>query len=250
MLRCLVQSVSIPKAGHTLNENEDNILVPSFMELSAGAVMRFGISDGATESSFSREWSDLLVSGFKDGTTDEEGLCKLIENSAASWKAKTSSYDLPWYAEAKLNDGAFATLIGVEIDLDNCNYEALAIGDCCLFHIRNKQLHKAFPIIDFRSFGNNPNLIATNPVYRQNIFEKVERAEADLIPNDLLVLCSDAIAAWILQGGNDAARRCYTVYRMIDVKHSTADFETWINQLRGRCEMKNDDVSAITIMIK
>ncbi len=58
MLKCNFKSITTPKLGNAVDENEDNILEPSKSEILFDTLIKFAISDGATESSFSKEWSD------------------------------------------------------------------------------------------------------------------------------------------------------------------------------------------------
>ena len=63
MLKCKFKFFTTQKLGDDPETNEDNYLIPGSTD---GPVIKFAISDGATESSFSRHWSDLLVSSYKD----------------------------------------------------------------------------------------------------------------------------------------------------------------------------------------
>ena len=57
MLKCNFKSITTQKFGNSIDENEDNILEPSELEINSDTLLKFAVSDGATESSFSKEWS-------------------------------------------------------------------------------------------------------------------------------------------------------------------------------------------------
>src|SRR3954462_5687151 len=104
MLKCTIRSFTTPKFGNSVDENEDSILIPNKTE---DILLRFAISDGATESSFSKEWAELLVKGYKDKSFDKHDLPETIKQISKSWKILTWSKDLAWYAQQKLETGAF-----------------------------------------------------------------------------------------------------------------------------------------------
>jgi hypothetical protein len=170
------------------DENEDKVLVPSLIELESEKEKKFAISDGATESIFSREWSGLLVSCFKDKPFDMVNLPSTINAISKTWYSNISSIDLPWYAQEKLEIGAFATFLGLKLDLKDQVFEAVSIGDCTLFQIRNNEFLKSFPIEKYEEFGNTPALFSTNPKYQTNFEDTVKYLKVNVESGDLLIL--------------------------------------------------------------
>ncbi len=73
-----------------------------------------------------------------------------------------TAIELPWYAEQKVETGAFATFLGLTIDKGENSFEIIAVGDCTFFQISNNELKFSFPIQSIEDFGNTPNLISTN----------------------------------------------------------------------------------------
>src|SRR5262249_8616938 len=69
----------------------------------------------------------------------------------ARWWAEVQAKPQPWYVEAKVNAGAFAALAGLTLDADG-GWHALAVGDCCVFHVRDDALLRAFPIVSAAQF--------------------------------------------------------------------------------------------------
>src|SRR5438067_1583543 len=119
------QVFSLPKRGNDASENED-----AYAHSIAHG--RFAVADGATESSFAALWAQLLVDEFvKPGTpADWAGWLPPLQ---ARWAAEIDQQPLPWYAETKVQQGAFATFLGVVIEPD-C-WRAVAVGDSCMFHL-------------------------------------------------------------------------------------------------------------------
>src|ERR1700681_1827963 len=79
--------------------------------------VRIGASDGATTSSFSREWATRLAEWFTRRTShpDPEAIWRTVPLLGRIWRSDVGSRPLPWHAEEKLRQGAFATLLGVTV---------------------------------------------------------------------------------------------------------------------------------------
>ncbi|MCG7860445.1 hypothetical protein MD537_25915, partial [Flavihumibacter sediminis] len=95
---------------NTADENEDNLLTPSNAD---ETLLRFAISDGATETSFSKEWSDLLVTYYKDNSFEQDHFGSTLDKASKSWQSIATAIELPWYAQQKAEIGAFAAFLGV-----------------------------------------------------------------------------------------------------------------------------------------
>lgn len=74
---------------------------------------RFAIADGVSESSFARLWAGLLVKEFV--RADHDPLQKLtwLDRARRRWPELVGSEPLPWDAETKRQEGAFAAFLGV-----------------------------------------------------------------------------------------------------------------------------------------
>jgi hypothetical protein len=250
MLKCSYKYISIAKAGNSVNENEDNILVPSLSELERDPVLKFAISDGATESSFSKEWSDLLVSCYKDKPFDIAHLPLTINAISETWKSITSAIELPWYAQQKLENGAFATFLGITLNLEEQSFESVSIGDCTLFQVRNNELIYSFPITSFEDFGNTPSLFATNSKFQSDYEKSVKYLNGQAISGDLLILASDAVAMWLFKRLNEGERPWLSLIALLNYEDYQTDFSNWTFNKIKENEMKNDDISVVLINIE
>ena len=103
-----------PKAGNRTEEYEDAFW-PVRGVNREGDRFRFAVADGATETSFSGLWAQLLVRSFGAGTLRQAHFDASLRPARVSWRRAVSSKPLPWYAEAKVLDGAYAALLGVEL---------------------------------------------------------------------------------------------------------------------------------------
>ena len=69
--------------------------------------------------------------------------------------------ELPWYAEIKREQGAFATLLGLGVRAPTGQrrggWRAVAVGDSCLMHIREGRCLLSFPVQKSADFNNEPH---------------------------------------------------------------------------------------------
>lgn len=193
-----VDAFSVPKAGNAESENEDawaaRTLYPGGYRLS--------VADGATESSFSQLWSCLLVETFVESTSLEpEELLKSFDAPRTVWAGHVGARELPWYAQEKAKMGAFAAFLGLTLDLGMKRWHSMAIGDCNLFQLDEERgglrLIEAFPLERSAQFGMNPYLVGTVPGRDGEI--SVQVRTGTVRSGDVLLLTSDALAAWLLK---------------------------------------------------
>src|SRR5581483_1870105 len=199
-MKLFVGAATLPKKGNSAEENEDAYAPPVVQGLKS-VPFHCAVADGATETSYSALWAKLLVDCFcsiEEPSLFDDQLPSLRE----SWKTATSSKPLPWYAEQKLEKGAFATLLGVRItegEFPYLRWQAIAVGDSVLFHVRACEIVATFPTLASEDFKSRPMLLATNiletDAERKELYR---RAEGVLEAGDRLYLATDKIAEWIV----------------------------------------------------
>ena len=107
------------------------------------------------------------------------------------------------------NKGAFAAFLGIVLTASpqgTCQWQAVAVGDTCLFHTRDSVLLRAFPLDRSDQFNNRPQLVGS----RMSVGDvrKRQRLWTDGCgqPGDRLWAMTDALAKWCLveheAGGN------------------------------------------------
>ena len=106
----------------------------------------------------------------------------------------------PYHAEPWVRQGAFATFLGITISAWNGCYhwQAVAVGDTCLFHTRGGILLDAFPLENSQQFSNAPRLVGVaqpgEDVRQRCQFWRDGRSQ----PGDYLWAMTDALAQWFL----------------------------------------------------
>ena len=256
-----VQVFWVPKLGNAEEEYEDASSV-------AVATRRFAIADGATESSFADRWARSLVERFTAEPPlvppSSVPLPDWLAPLQQRWYAEIAWDKLPWFAEEKARSGAFAALLGVYFlkpdpskkaapwwsflwkrreQPAGVRWHAMAIGDSCLFQVREEKLLKAFPMDNSARFSDRPLLVSSNQSRNQSVWSSVELAEGDCRAQDLFLLCTDAVAKWFL-AEHEAGRKPWEELTKIS---SREEFAALVSRLRENKSLKNDDSTILTI---
>jgi Protein phosphatase 2C len=228
-----------PKHGQSFEEFEDACA----SNLSLG---RFAVADGATESSYAGLWARLLVDGFVDGASPHpDSWDSWLPALQSRWESEVGQRPLAWYAEIKWQQGAFATFLGLLVEPPR--WRALAVGDSCLFHIRDQKLHNAFPLRRSCEFGCSPWLIGSRGFTREVMAMREVRLEGEFGPGDRLWLMTDALAQWFLYGIETGERPWELLENLLTAPDAAADFRSWIQRLRAAARIRNDDVTLMAI---
>ena len=162
---------STPKAGNRADECEDDSRVVYPASKYGLNSARIALSDGASESAFAKSWAQILTEAFarKPFDLSNPTQCALeswLAPSQEEWDKKVPWDRIPWHGEAKARAGALATLLALSIEPSRSgrpSWQAVAVGDSCLFVVRDKELMLSFPLEDPAQFNNTPALICSNP---------------------------------------------------------------------------------------
>lgn len=227
-----------PKAGTARSEWEDGVAYDS-------ASGWFAVADGASTGSNSREWAYTLTNTFVgDGDVtvlDDDGVfATWLDATRLRFDPDDPAFPrsrMPeWVKTAGERTGAHATFVGGH--LDGREVRAVAVGDCCLFHLRHgADDPTAFPIDDVGRFGSCPVLVGSLRGSDDALFGNVRRYHSPVAPGDVLLAASDALAEWLVRGLRDPA-----VWRAVStIGHES--FGRLCRDLRAAGQMKNDDVT-------
>ncbi len=166
------------------------------------------IADGVTSGIFSRQWAKILTRAVVDDWPDpdhEESFSSWLANLRDGWEKEIDTSGLAWYQRAKLREGGFSTLLWLRLcnnlalkdGTDRSPVEVVAIGDSCLFHIRDNALLESFPLDASGQFDSSPLVLGSVDLRRDSQLQ-FERVQLEGHAGDLLVLCTDAVAAWAM----------------------------------------------------
>ncbi|MEU8787067.1 hypothetical protein [Streptomyces sp. NPDC048637] len=262
-----------PKQGSTEAECEDAVAVlPSRPhDYMLREPLTAGVCDGATESALAKDWASLLACAAAEramelpdllagGTAFEE----FASSAVSQWEPWLGQYTqarheegrpLKWYEHTKLAEGAYATLLTVRVDPDADSdadtaepawrWRAAALGDSCLFHLHDNRLVQAFPVATVEEFGTTPDLFGSRNHDVALLARRTRFTEGRCSPGDRLLLMTDALAAWLLSvpDQEDAVNQLLEFAGPDDLD----GFKNWLNGLRDRRQLRNDDVALVRI---
>ncbi|WP_165822625.1 protein phosphatase 2C domain-containing protein [Paenibacillus montanisoli] len=243
----------MPKAGNRQDEYED-AFNRSIQINKDTTNYRFAIADGASESSFADLWAKLLASGYCNGKFDDRPLQKSISKLSRVWQKKLQGKDLPWYAQEKLSSGAFAAIAGITFRLTDASFtafDAVAIGDSCIFQIRNDKMIAAFPMSSADEFHNRPVLISSNAANNGPLKDFVRTWSGIAKAGDSFLLMTDALACWLLTRYEEDLSVIKKLYGLA----SEQDFTRFVHAERksisrdGGFYLRNDDVTFIRVKL-
>ncbi|AFY68522.1 hypothetical protein Pse7367_0205 [Thalassoporum mexicanum PCC 7367] len=159
-----------------------------------------------------------------------------------NWAKWILAQELVWYAKRKAEAGTFATLLGLEIDANNY-WRAMAIGDSCLFVVRDGQLLHSFPIDHASQFSHRSSLVGSllNAETLPTIKHLCDRA----VVGDEFYLVTDALASWILRQIEANANPWQELNKFSD-RHAFGD---WVEHLRDRHLLQNDDTTMLHLSV-
>ena len=215
---------------------------------------RYAIADGVTRSFFPKEWATLLVEHFCESAN--------LLLAKKDWRVWIGPIQQKWYeqVEEKVNvrnlyyltnsfntkESAASTFIGIEFNKDNTEWEAMIVGDSCLFH-KSGSGFDSYLIENSADFTNRPEVFAS--------FDKDNHFEPKFIhgstnPDDTFILATDALAKWILEhkeiGKLDAA------LDRLKAIETDEKFYQFVHEARHdeAIRLVNDDVTLMLISVE
>ncbi len=263
------------KEGSSAAEYEDALrALPGAADEVPGNWVAVAVADGATESLLARQWAAMTADEFavaRIAVCDASLFAETALALSARWPAVVASYiverekagrPLRWYERPGLEKGAFATLLALQVNVDDApaddaeplaqpgiprvigDWRSAALDDTCLFHIRDGRLQAAFPLDQSYSFNTSPALLGSCDSDPEVIANHVRFAEGTMGEGDDFFVCTDAMAAWFLAcvedgGGPWEALRDFT----------EIGFAEWVSEARRTGGLHNDDVPLVHVDI-
>lgn len=241
-------SFRVPKHGNQAEEYED----AAAANAEAG---RFAVADGASESSFAGLWAQLLVEGFVKPMAKPAAGSNWVEPLQKSWATQVDGKSLPWYAEDKRSLGAFATFLGFVITQGTFTekgaggkWSVIAIGDSCLCQVRQDALIHSFPLKKSSEFGNEPILLGSRGDPVEQLRQRQKREEGQWQAGDRFFLMTDALAQWFLHTCETGRKPWRAIDKLMQADAPDALFARFIEELRNKEGLRNDDVTLIPIV--
>jgi len=226
---------------------------------------RFALADGASTAYLSGMWATILVDGFGsyEGEITTSNFFDLLQTRILdeNWNPRLIDYikkreddgkPLSWYDEMALQNGAASTFLEISFPFEGKelgeNFSAHAIGDSCLFQVRNDILITNFPLNSSADFDNSPLLISSDPKKNENLYEKIASLEnGNTMLGDQFFLMTDALASWFFQE-HEKGEKPWNIIEEKAINQSC--FIDWIENLRENKQIRNDDVTLLILKVE
>ena len=223
---------------------------------------KFAVADGASEALLSGKFADIAVHSFgvsDHSELDFQTLLKLIHGTWEKWKLEEylpsrqrEGRPIKWYEEQGLADGAFCAFLGLiflsPVNLASGFWKAVAIGDSCLFQVRDGKLLRSFPLRESSSFDSRPFLISSNPIKNENILARVRKIFGTWVRNDIIFLMTDALALWFIKQ-HEAGNRPWEILSLFGPKTPKSAFYDFVRDLRSSALIRNDDTTLMKLAL-
>ena len=215
---------------------------------------RYAIADGVTRSFFPKEWAALLVEYFCNNTD--------LSSAKMDWRDWIGPIQQKWYEliEEKVNErnlfyltnsfnsqeSATSTFVGIEFNKSSGAWEAMIVGDSCLFH-RSDSGFKSYLIENSAAFTNQPEVFAS--------FAKDDHSEPTFIhgntnTGDTFILATDALAKWILE--HKEIEKLDAALDKLKAIETDEKFYQFVHEARHDEPLRliNDDVTLMSISVE
>lgn len=216
---------------------------------------RATIADGVSSAIFSGPWARIVTRAviarppdFESETDFPEWLAGLRQ----AWRDGIDFSKLAWHQRPKMVDGAMTTLLWLEltpsipdeIPAETYRLRSFAIGDCALFHLRDGELLRMFPVESSADFGLDPSVIGSIDRKLDHLLE-FKYIDDECKAGDTIVLCTDPIGLWALNRWEANDPVDWSVYWDM----SPAEWEEEIFRLRRASLMRFDDTTLALLRV-
>jgi hypothetical protein len=237
-----MNALTVPKQGNTAEEIEDAYAC----DPEGGVAV---LADGASEGIFVRTWAQLLTRSYIEARPepgDPTALMHWVMSCRKAWFREINYPKLRWSQQNKVDQtGGAATFLAWQLGRSpdgELAWRAWAVGDSCLFWVRDNRLRASFPVAHSRHFANPPWLLAT----RTDAPEPAPLFAAGRCrAGDRFILATDAVSQYLLR----------TVERRKEPnwdRFETITEEAWkwrIERLRDHHKIVNDDCTMIMVRV-
>jgi hypothetical protein len=221
----------------------------------------FAVADGAGGSFFPREWAQCLTAHFASdahAALRRESFAQWLRAVHEEWEsqiARIAQAPEPSYLVVtgyRSRRPATAAFFGLQLGAPNNGripWQAVALGDSCLFHAGAGGCVRAYPLTTSQEFSygmhglsSYPDKHVVDPLF---LSDDETEGHPPFVEGDFLVLTSDALAAWLLRRQESGQ----PVWGHLLSLKTAADFEKFVAEAREEAEepMQPDDVSLIVV---
>jgi len=250
---------SAPKEGYAPTEWEDgagHVCLGGAPGLDPQTA-RFAVADGATETYESRLWVCQLIASFLSSDHRGDGAWPDIERASMTawfksmqetWRSAAAA-PADYIEEMKIRQGTLATWVGgqiVGLDTPTPVWQAVALGDSVLFHVRGGRLVEHFPRFRSTDFDSAPDGVSTLPERLGRMSEQMRFKHGQLAAGDTIFAATDAFAKWMISCEEQGDE---TLWPLLCGPLPPSVFSQLVTEQRRAMAMKDDDVTLMRIRL-
>ncbi|MBX5456722.1 MAG: hypothetical protein IRZ31_07450 [Thermogemmatispora sp.] len=214
----------------------------------------FAVADGAGTTLFARQWAVTLVELFVSCpllSADPFELDWWLGQARARYaEGLPAPEQLPPEVRQKWQrEGSQATLAALRVVESEPEYalvKLLAIGDSCLlWRPAGSEVVESFPLRSPAEFSKPPLCLPSQAALFRRSFHRLQEQWLRLRPDDCLMLATDALARWILAGGDGSLTpgQCFELV----ARQVPSSWETFVEEGRALRGLADDDCTALVL---
>jgi len=243
----------VPSAPETPHECRD---VPAV----AADRRTFALCDGASAAYRAGDWAHLLAAHFVTDppAVDEASMRLWLSERRAHWNDETAerpagdgAVGRQFFRANAVARGSAATFMGVRLSwaAEGWRYAAVAVGDTCLFHVRDGRLLTAFPVTHPASFDDHPDLVGTREPPQAPPPSWLRTTGTQVWPGDELHLVTDALAKVLLTHAVPDAPDAAVWWHVMS-NANAGDFARLVRRLRESRQIETDDTTLVRVLFR
>lgn len=214
----------------------------------------FAVGDGASASPNAWEWAGFLVDGFVADPfrlTSREGFSGWLGCRVSEWARgrQNDSHDVhDWWVEEVKRRGSWSTLNMCRLSASPDSRTLLdigAVGDSITFLVRKNQIVDSFPRLSIAEFGSHPELVGSTGRARARTVGAYESASFVLERHDVVLMCTDALAAVVLEHERPVSQLLSLLAEVDD-----EGFSDLVSVAREQGHMADDDVTMLRFRLR
>ena len=203
----------------------------------------YALSDGASISYDSATWAHIVAISYVQTPSVTR---PWITEAISKFDKKYDREALPWMAQAALDRGSFASLLGIQLHQPN-EVEVFAVGDTEALLCDGDGIVATFPYSVSAEFSASPLLLSTSP--SANTFVQEENYPSsrtvywDLqgLSTPSVYCMTDALAQWALERKEEGN----TPIRLLSEIRTARHFGSFVRRERGAGRLKRDDTTLL-----
>ena len=217
------------------------------------------VADGASSAWRAGDWAAALVDAWiakpppaSRGAAAVDGVLRWVDRAREGFEPvapdeqRAAGAERAWFTEAAAARGSHAALLGLRVQGlggRRARFRAVAVGDVCLMVVRGGALDASFPLDDPEAFGARPQLISSL-VGGGPAPEQVLVHERSLRADDVLLVASDALAAFLLRAGGEQPMLWEALTRIDHL-----GFVVLVEQGLAAGQLERDDLTLLRVRV-